>query len=278
MEETEMNTPTLRELQLFEFQMLKDVVKVCEENDIDYILACGSLLGAVRHGGFIPWDDDIDLYMTPKNYKRFLKIGQRELGDRYFVQNWKTEKNYPFLWTQIRANGTTSMPKKYSRVNMHWGICIDIFPVVGYYESGFRKKIQNMTFGLSQSLLSKEFAEAMNERISGKQRFINALPYTLRRVICFIIQPFYMVDPSSCKKACVLWYIISDFFTSSLLSEIAPITFEGEEFKTFKNYSQYLSEIYGDYMTLPPEEKRTGHEGDLGDIIIDLHTDYRHYK
>lgn len=123
--------PTLREIQLFELQMLKDVVKVCDDNNITYILSSGTLLGAVRHGGFIPWDDDIDIYMPLSDYKKFLKIAQRELGEKYFVQNYKTDKNYSEMWTQIRANGTTSMPVKAYKFDIHYGMCMDIFPAVG---------------------------------------------------------------------------------------------------------------------------------------------------
>ena len=85
--------PTLREIQLFELQMLKDVVKVCDDNNITYIISSGTLLGAVRYGGFIPWDDDIDIDMPLPDYKKFLKIAQRELGEKYFVQNYKTDKS-----------------------------------------------------------------------------------------------------------------------------------------------------------------------------------------
>lgn len=76
--------PTLREIQLFELQMLKDVVKVCDDNNITYIISSGTLLGAVRHGGFIPWDDGIDIDMPLSDYKKILKIAQRELGEKYF--------------------------------------------------------------------------------------------------------------------------------------------------------------------------------------------------
>lgn len=123
--------PQLREVQLFDLQILKDVVRVCDNNNIKYMISSGTLLGAVRHGGFIPWDDDTDIYMPLSDYKKFLKIAQRELGEKYFVQNYKTDKNYSEMWTQIRANGTTSMPVKAYKFDIHYGMCMDIFPAVG---------------------------------------------------------------------------------------------------------------------------------------------------
>lgn len=275
-----MSAPTIREVQLFELQMLKDVAKVCNENNIDYMLACGTLLGAVRHGGFIPWDDDIDLYMTPKNYTKFIKIGQEALGDKYFIQNWRTEKNYPFLWTQIRANGTTSMPVASKNLDIHWGVCLDIFPVIGRYNSGLKRKLQSASFGLSKALLAKDYILAMNEKAQGKQKLINLLPYRVRKTLCKLMQPLYLCDikKNNQNEACVLWYDFSDFFPSLLLNERTKIKFENGHFTTMKDYKDYLSAIYGDYMTPPPIEEQKGHEGTLGEIIIDLNRDYMQYK
>lgn len=124
----------MNEIQKFELNVLKDIVEFCKENDIRYYLSSGTLLGAVRHGGFIPWDDDIDMYMPVSDYKKFLKLGAKKLDKKYFIQNYKTENEYSEMWTQIRVNNTTSMPKNLIEWNIHWGLCIDIFPLVGVDE------------------------------------------------------------------------------------------------------------------------------------------------
>lgn len=113
---------TIREVQMCQLQILKAVAKVCDENNIDYLLSCGSLLGTIRLKGFIPWDEDIDICMTVENYRKFCKIGQKCLGDQYFAQNWRTEKEFADLWTQVRMNDTTSMPIIYKELNIHFGI------------------------------------------------------------------------------------------------------------------------------------------------------------
>ncbi len=138
----------LRDLQLYLLSALKDITKACDENGIDYMIAEGTALGAVRHKGFIPWDDDIDLYMSLKNYKKFLKIGQKVLGDRFFVQNYHTEKQFFEMWTQIRCKGTTSMPVYLKELEINWGICIDIFPIVGTSQNEIERKSSSVHWSL----------------------------------------------------------------------------------------------------------------------------------
>ena len=87
-------------------EILRDFKKVCERNGLRYYLSCGSLLGAVRHHGFIPWDDDIDVQMPFEDYQRFLQIAQKEMGEKYFVQNSDTDPQYAFAYTHIRKNNT----------------------------------------------------------------------------------------------------------------------------------------------------------------------------
>lgn len=241
--------PTLREIQLFELQMLKDVVKVCDDNNITYILSSGTLLGAVRHGGFIPWDDDIDIYMPLSDYKKFLKIAQRELGEKYFVQNYKTDKNYSEMWTQIRANGTTSMPVKAYKFDIHYGMCMDIFPAVGVSDAPKKKLKQKKALSLNRLLLHDAYAKAVNE-------------------------------PMKYNQWAAVWYSmeVSVVQPKKILEKFTKIKFEDEYFNTFDDYDLYLKNVYGDYMTPPPENKRGGHTDELGNIIFDLHKDYSEYK
>ncbi len=121
---------TLRELQLCELQILKDVKRVCDNHRIKYYLSSGTLLGAVRHQGFIPWDDDIDIMMPYDDYRRFLKVAQGELGEQYFVQNSETDDSYAFAYTHIRKNNTAVL-RDWDLMNFsHHGVWIDVFPLV----------------------------------------------------------------------------------------------------------------------------------------------------
>ena len=104
-----MTDEELLELQNFEDGMLRAVADVCEKNRITYYIGCGTLIGAVRHKGFIPWDDDIDILMPYDDFVKFNKIAQNELGEKYFVQNSDTDKYWNRAYTTIRANGTAML-------------------------------------------------------------------------------------------------------------------------------------------------------------------------
>lgn len=272
--------PTLREIQLFELQMLKDVVKVCDDNNITYILSSGNLLGAVRHGGFIPWDDDVDIDMPLADYKKFLKIAQKELGEKYFVQNYKTDKNYAEMWTQIRANGTTSMPIKDSKYKINFGMCMDIFPLVGVSNDVKAKNKQKKALALSRMLLHDSYAKAVGEPITPKLKLIYAIPRGIRRLFCRLNEHRFMLDPNKYEYCTQLWYSMDNvpIQPTSLLNQFTKIKFEDEYFNTYADYDFYLHNMYGDYMTPPPENERGGHADTLGSIIFDLNRNYSEYQ
>lgn len=274
--------PSLREIQLFELKMLKDLAKVCEENGIQYFLSSGTLLGAVRHGGFIPWDDDIDIFMPLPDYRKFLKIGQKLLdesyGNTYFVQNYRTEKNYHEMWTQIRANNTTSMPVSCKKYDIHFGMCMDIFPLVGCPADPKKQKKQKRALNLNRLLLMDQYLLAVNGSMTWKMKVIYAIPRSIRRWICKLNEPRFMLDLDRYDDSTIIWWDIVVTYPRSIFSETIKMKFEDQEFYTIKEYDRYLKIVYGDYMKLPDEKDRGTHELTLGKIITDLHNDYTMYR
>ena len=123
------NKNDIKSLQLICLEILKEIDRVCKKHNILYWLDSGSMLGAVRHNGFIPWDDDLDIAMFRDDYNRFLEIASKELKENYFLQTHQTDSEYPLFFAKVRRNNTFIDEKRYRRLNIHKGIYVDIFPV-----------------------------------------------------------------------------------------------------------------------------------------------------
>lgn len=121
--------PRLRRLQLAELEILDEFVHVCEKYGLRYYLVGGTLLGAVRHQGFIPWDDDIDVAMPREDYDRFADVAASELGPQYFYQSPETDPYYFLTYAKMRKNGTEIYEERFKNARFHKGIFIDIFPL-----------------------------------------------------------------------------------------------------------------------------------------------------
>ena len=119
----------LRKLQLTMLEMLMLVDKICKENDIQYSLCSGTLLGAVRHKGFIPWDDDLDIRMTRENYDKFLEVWDKLQPEGYLLQNKENSPRFPSSFSKIRKCHTTFLQFESERGAHHTGIFVDIFPL-----------------------------------------------------------------------------------------------------------------------------------------------------
>ena len=131
-----------RALQLKILDMVKDIDAVCKKHNIEYYLAYGSVLGAVRHQGFIPWDDDFDIMLKYEDYNKFMKACQEDLDTKkYFVQTLETDPNYYLSFGKIRNIQTTLIEENNKFENMVNGVYIDVFPLVGYPEEKFKKAI-----------------------------------------------------------------------------------------------------------------------------------------
>ncbi len=269
-----MSTCSVRDVQLKALECLDELDRICEKHGISYFISWGTVLGAVRHGGFIPWDDDIDVCMMYPDYLKFLQVCTTELDkDNFFVQTPDTDYNTLVPYAKLRMNNTTSMDEKYSHIKMHWGLCIDIFPLRNAPES--EKKRKKLVF-LSKLL-----------RLTLRRRVISGVNKLLVDVLCtvFTEKRFRKMLYSQIDKLCPenetgtifdMEGISSNkiFYSTELVKEVAPMEFEGKQYPCPKNTHEYLTYLYGDYMTPPPESARTGHSG----VIIDLDKNYTEYQ
>ena len=139
-----LTTSDLENMHKIQLNMLIEFDKICRRNNIKYILDAGTLLGAVRHKGFIPWDDDIDVRMLRDDYEKFCVVANKELPETMFFQNYKNDKGYPWMYSKIRMKGTKAVRIGQDRLNMEEGIYMDIFPCDGVPDDNKKKKKHNI--------------------------------------------------------------------------------------------------------------------------------------
>ena len=256
----------LEQLQASQVYILKAFDELCVKNDISYHIDFGSLIGAVRHQGFIPWDDDIDVSMDRYSYNQFLKISN-ELSSDFFIQNHETDPEYIHPFTRIRLNGTLSVQKFWRNVDMHQGIFIDIFPFDAI-DTGFMgslrhyifKRIDVIKFARTQSRKRPLTRWEKASRILFKHwstQSMNSLQTKLMSAANKEFKDDTLINNLSIYKE--RQEILDTLRPFSYFKEIERVPFEYLEVNIPTNYDKILSRIYGDYMTLPPIELQEPH-------------------
>lgn len=255
----------LRQCQLLQLNIAKEVKRICEKHNIKYFLNAGTLLGAIRHGGFIPWDDDLDIGMLRAEYDKFLEIAPVELNKKYFLQTWDSDPNYAMPFAKIRLNGTKYIEYNSRNVDIHKGIYIDVFPYDRIPDNNLRRIIQKYKSKFYWHLLLNK---SKYEYVSEKQ-YVKRLMCGLLKKIATIYSyknlhdRFYKImvkyNQTSTKKV-VTFGGASSFEKESLeyewIKEVIEKSFENTTFFIPKSWDEYLVHFYGDYMTPPPIDKR----------------------
>lgn len=265
--ESDYENLALRDAQMLMVEILKEVHGICEKHGLKYFLDGGTLLGAVRHKGFIPWDDDMDIGMMRSDYEKFLEIAKKELPDYLFLQTFETDDKYDIYQVpcKIRYNGTILIEKGIAEnPEMHNGVYIDVFPYDSLPKKDFIYKLQRT---LSYNVL-KSFVRIREkpEKLSIKNRItftfyrvVRALfPYKRRKKFFdFLISWNDINSPYMGYGLDTIWseyvYKKKDYF------ELEKLEFEGCQFYGPKNPDVILTRLYGDYMRLPKEEDRQWH-------------------
>lgn len=260
----------LRKAQL---KIAKEIRRICEKHGICFFLDCGSMLGAVRHQGFIPWDDDMDIGMLDGDYQKFLRVAPAELSEEFFLDNSATNPENGLVFSKIRLKGTRYIENKSNPQAVHSEIFVDIFPYYFISDRESARKLEGMAMAvLCQAILSKSgFKVWKGENRLKRLKFIPTdilgalVPMkTLRGWVDGLYHKHrdtgrVCIHSGSCYD---YW-----FFPVELFDEMIEMPFEGILFPVPKRYDEFLRTAYGpDYMTPPPPEKRITHQIQLLDL------------
>lgn len=270
------NFEILNELKKAEIDILKAFIKVCNELNLKYYLAYGSLIGAVRHKGFIPWDDDIDIVMPRKDYEEFLKSGQELLPKHLFIQHIGSEPNFLMTFAKIRNSNTTFMQKSDRKFRINHGVFIDIIPL-DYFpedEKTFQKilsKKKKYDFRINSAL---NYGTKKNIKTKIKIALYK-IKYPSLKVIVRKTVNLYKSIPES-KKFTVYCFSRPELNTAPIEWFGKGIETDFEDVKAIipKEYHKWNTQLYGDYMQFPPAEEQIPHHYTE---IVDLTKSYKEY-
>ena len=249
---------SLDEIKEIELSILDYIDSICRESHIRYYLAYGTLLGAVRHQGFIPWDDDIDIYMLREDYMKFIQIVVNQHHERYNLLSIYNDDKYYYEYAKV-VDSSTILKIKNVKENDKEGIWVDIFPLDNISN---HIKMQKCVINISVacrilSVYTKFPSEKRNKvfypfwlitRIVGPRFFLK------------ITEIIVKIGHNEEKVGYMASMGVNHFcFPKEWCARTCMLDFEGKKYPAFEQFDEYLRCQYGDYMQLPPEEQRVSH-------------------
>ena len=269
------STEQTLELQKVELDIFKIFIGICEKLEIKYYLIAGTLLGAVRHNGFIPWDDDIDVGLVREDYERFISEAPGLLPDHIFLQTNKTDPQFPHVYAKLRNENTTFIECSVKDNKMSHGVFIDVFPL----DRCDPNKLNSRVFRLKKKIYSMRRSSLFkNDQLDVKRRLI--------RLACKIICPSSNAAIARLDKLYRSMpdgkYLVNfsgiygkrEIMPTEWYEDGVQLQFEDVKAVVPKEYDKWLTQVYGDYMTPPPVEKR-GIQHQVH--MIDTETSYKKY-
>lgn len=254
-----------------DLNIVKEVVSICKEHGFKYYMLGGTMLGAIRHKGFIPWDDDIDLGMPRKDYDEFLTVAPKELSAHLKLVNYHTDPEYHYYITRILDTETRVEEERIGNDNKYTNASIDIFPIDGTPNNPVLRKIYFFRVLYHRALMSLCYKDSIDrKRPRGKAE--RMMLWVMERVpVEKLTTPFKQkekIDKLLKKQKLEGAEYIGNIMGAYRTREIVPAKYYGQgtmyQFEDMQlcgldMYDEYLTFTYGDYMQLPPEDKRKTH-------------------
>ena len=272
-----MKMQAVRAVQEKILETMKFIDKLCREHGIVYYIMGGTALGAVRHGGFIPWDDDLDIFMTPDQYQKFKLVFEKVNSQQFVIQEWRTDSKY-LEYAKVRMNGTTFIEEHFKdRKNMHHGIYVDIMILHKVPENKFVQKLVYLEskfvtlYGLSQrKWVPKSKSQAM------VLKSLKLMPCKLMSRLAY--SHIYRYNSRNSNFKYCYWITPAKFrnglFDRSFFEHPVDIPFEDTVLLGSEKIKEYLEYRYGDYMKLPSAEQQ---KAAVHAMIFDTEKNYTEY-
>lgn len=264
-----MTREELRKLQKLQLKIAVEVKRICEKNDIAYFLDCGSMLGAVRHNGFIPWDDDMDIGFLREDYDRFIEVAQKELGKEFYLLTWDNNDEYPQPYAKLCLRETIYQEKIAGNANnKDNGIFVDLFPydnvsdnrIIRFFNGVIRKIVSHML--MIQCGYRVWEGKGFIKRVKFFPLIMSSLVLSRKMLKRLFMHMAYMYKDAKTQEVGIEDGGVSLYwrYRRGDIEELFEVKFEEEDFPIPKNYDVLLKTAYGNYMELPPEDKRwVGH-------------------
>lgn len=268
---------SVHDVQMKILEVMKYIDQVCRANRIIYYIMGGTALGAVRHGGFIPWDDDLDIFMTPEEYAKFKEAFYKTKDERFVLQEWRTTPKY-LEYAKVRMNGTTFIEKVYKdRRDMHHGIYVDIMML---HKVPNCKLVQKFVYYQSKFVT----LYALSQRNWRPKTSIQAIVLkSLKLLPCKVMakiayKNIYRFENLEKNFKYCYWITPAKFhaglFDASFFNSPIDIDFEDTKLMGSSHIKEYLKYRYGDYMRLPSLEQQ---KAAVHAMIYDVNNDYTTY-
>ena len=262
----------LRRLQLCELEILRDFIAVCEKNDIAYFGLAGTGIGAIRHGGFIPWDDDIDVGVLYRDYPRLERLIEEEYPDKYLVVNAGKYSKCPIINTHIVMKGTRFVESGFAGLDYPQGVFLDVFPLFkSPADEAERRKLSSKAWFYGKLLMLrhlafprvpfKGFKAKAAHCVTAAAHVFVSIFWSHKRLYNKILRicTKYEGQDTGVNE----WFFDTKkhagVYTDEVLFPLRRIGFEGIDMCFPNKIEQRLTEVFGDYMQLPPPEKRHNH-------------------
>ena len=265
---------TLKRIQEVELEILKDFMDICDRHGLDYFGIAGTGIGALRHHGFIPWDDDIDVAMPRDDFEKLLPLVEKEMGDKYLIMNAERYPNYPLMTTRMTMRGTKFKEEALKNIDAPLGIFLDLYPLdkVSDNPKEARRQARDAWFW-SKILILRSIPFPMLGFSGWKAKIIHAICGLAHLVLSILHVPKTWIYKKAYEAETRSNHYTKtknlDFFCDTTpymnlyaVKDIYPLRklpFEDVELNFPHNLHNNLTGMYGDYMQIPPEEKRKNH-------------------